>query len=156
MSNTLLQVLLSQTPCQKIELRLLQLKAVLLNKSRRHPLPSGQIFKSPGGTFKYRVVGACCQLYDRACLPFPCCSLSWHGKQPSWRLLGKRFVPDTAAKQSPSYCVQLVDYPDAEPFVMTLYWMKLSPQQQAWWYTKRDRLFSSVRANCHCLSISSF
>jgi hypothetical protein len=40
-------------------------------------------------------------------------------------------------KRSPSYCVQLVDYPEAEPFVMTLHWLKLTPEQQQWWYTKR-------------------
>ncbi|MBW4638582.1 MAG: hypothetical protein KME05_10155 [Gloeocapsa sp. UFS-A4-WI-NPMV-4B04] len=124
---------------KKIELHLLHLKSALLNKFLSHPLSPGQTFYSPGGTFKYRVVGACCRLYDRENLPHLCCSLEWRGKQPSWRRIGKRFVPDIAVKHSPSYCVGLVDYPEAEPFVMTLYWVKLSDVQQQWWYTKRVR-----------------
>ena len=44
---------------------------------------------------------------------------------------------DIAVKHSPSYCVGLVDYPEAEPFVMTLYWVKLSDVQQHWWYMRR-------------------
>lgn len=128
---------MSQTPCQRIRLNLPQLKAVLLNNFLRHPLKSGQTFYSPAGTFKYRVIGACCRLYDRESLPYPCCRLSWGGKEPFWNRIGKRFVPDIAVKRSPSYCVQLVDYSEAEPFVMTLYWMKLSPEHQTWWYSKR-------------------
>lgn len=42
-----------------------------------------------------------------------------------------------AAKNSPSYCVQLLDYQDAEPVVKTLFWIKLSHLQQQWWYSKR-------------------
>lgn len=137
MLNTLLPAKLNQTPRQKIKLHLLRLKAALHNKLIHHPLRPGQVFLSPGGTFEYRVIGACCRLYDRESLPYLCCSLEWRGKQPSWRRIGKRFVPDTAAKRSPSYCVQLVDYPEAEPFVMTLYWIKLSLKQQTWWYSKR-------------------
>jgi hypothetical protein len=51
----------------------------------------------------------------------------------------KRFVPDTATKRLPSYCVELVDldYPETEPFVLTLYWVKLSLEQQHWWYARR-------------------
>lgn len=137
MLNTLLQVLPCQTANQQMKLRLLRLLSALPFKLLRHPLKPGQIFKSPGGTFKYRVVGTCCRLYDRSCLPYPCCRLCWRGKEPFWNRIGKRFVPDIAAKRSPSYCVQLVDYPEAEPFVMTLYWLKLSPEQQQWWYSKR-------------------
>lgn len=103
---------------------------------RRPLLHPGQVFYSPGRTFKYRVVGACCRLYDREQLPYPCCSLDWRGKQPSWRRIGRRFVLDVAAQRSPSYCVQLLDYPNCEPFVITMYWLKLSPQKQQWWYSK--------------------
>lgn len=80
-----------------------------------HPLRSGEIFYSPGGTFKYRVIGPCCRLYDREELPWPCCRLSWQGKEPFWNRIGRRFVADLGAKESPSYCVELVDYPNAEP-----------------------------------------
>lgn len=149
MQNILLPSRLNQTAWKNIKLHLLQLEAAILNKFLRHPLKPGQIFKSPGGTFNYRVVGACCRLYDRSNLPFPCCSLSWLGKQPSWRRIGKRFVPDIAVKQSPSYCVQLVDYPEAEPFVITLHWLKLSDVQQNWWYTKRLPVVAAAQADSH-------
>ena len=122
---------------KNIKLHLLHLKAALLNKVLCHPLKPGQTFYSPGGTFKYRVLGVCCQLYDRSILPYPCCRLCWRGKEPFWNRRGKRFVPDIAVKHSPSYCVELVDYPEAEAFVLTLYWVKLSDVQHSWWYAKR-------------------
>lgn len=122
---------------KNIKLHLLRLEAAPFLKLKSHPRKPGQLFKSPGGTFKYRVVGAVCRLYDRNFLPYPCCRLSWFGKEPFWNRRGKRFVPDIAVKRSPSYCVQLVDYPEAEPFVMTLYWVKLSDRKQQWWYAKR-------------------
>lgn len=127
---------------QKMKLRLWRIKA----RIRRPLLTPGQVFYSPGGTFRYRVIGACCRLYDRENLPYPCCSLDWRGKQPSWRRIGRRFVPDVAAQRSPSYCVQLLDCPNSEPFVITLYWMKLSPQKQQWWYSKQrmDRAAQST------------
>lgn len=114
-----------------------QFQVEVADRLLHHPLHPGQVFSSPGGSFKYRVVGACCRLYDREQLPYPCCRLCWKGKEPFWNRIGRRFVADIGAKRSPSYCVQLVDYPEAEPFVMTLHWMKLTPEQQEWWYTKR-------------------
>jgi len=146
MQNTLLLAGLIETIGKRIELYLLRLKAALLLKLLRHPLLSGQIIYSPGGTFKYRVVGACCRLYDRECLPYPCCSLDWHGKQLLWRRIGRRLVPDVVAKRSPSYRVELVDCPNWEPFVTTLNWLKLSPQQQQWWYAKRPLIVAQQKA----------
>lgn len=146
LQNILLLAQLSQTSWKKIRLHLLRLKAALFLKFLQHPLKPGQIFYSPGGTFKYRVIGACCRLYDRENLPYPCCRLCWKGKEPFWNRVGKRFVPDLATKRSPSYCVKQVDYPEAEPFVMTLYWMKLSAEQQAWWYVKRVPVVSAAQA----------
>ena len=146
MLNTVLPARLNQAPWKRIMLHLLRLKAVLLLKLLRHPLKPGQVFYSPGGTFKYRVIGACCRLYDRENLPHPCCRLCWKGKEPFWNRRGKRFVSDTAAARSPSYCVQLVDYPEAEPFVMTLHWVKLSPEQKAWWYVKRVPVVAAAQA----------
>jgi len=97
----------------------------------------GQTFHSPGSQFTYKVIGSVCRLYDREQLPFPCCRLAWSSKEPYWNRIGRRFVPDISAKQCPSYYVQLVDCPDSEPFVMTRFWQKLTPDQQNWWYTKR-------------------
>lgn len=102
-----------------MEFHLRRKRAALVLRLLRHPLQPGQIFSSPGGTFKYQVIGACCQLYDRDRLPYPCCRLCWRGKEPSWRRVGKRFVPDMAARPKPSYCVQLVDYLEAKPVVKT-------------------------------------
>lgn len=100
-------------------------------------LPHGHTFSSPGGHFTYRVIGPCCRLFDREELPWPCCRLQWRSKEPSWRRIGRRFVPDIAAKRSPSYQVEILnpEYP-TEQIVLTLYWTKLSSEQQQWWYTK--------------------
>ena len=31
----------------------------------------------------------------------------------------------------------MVEHPNSQPFVMTLFWQKLTPEQQNWWYVKR-------------------
>ncbi len=100
-------------------------------------LAHGQTFSSPGGHFTYRVLGPCCRLFDREEMPWPCCRLQWRSKEPSWRRVGRRFVPDIAAKRSPSYQVEILnpEYP-TESVMMTMYWIKLSPEEQQWWYTK--------------------
>ncbi|XPM59600.2 MAG: hypothetical protein EDM05_020065 [Leptolyngbya sp. IPPAS B-1204] len=104
----------------------------------QHPLQHGQTFYSPGCHFTYRVIGPCCRLFDREELPWPCCRLQWRGKEPSWRRIGKRFVPDLATKNSPSYCVEVVGQEYAgHTFVVTLYAVKLPPTLRAWWYSKR-------------------
>ena len=98
----------------------------------------GSNFTSVGGSFTYEVVGACCRLFDREQLPYPHCSLQWKGKAPSWRRVGRRFVPDMATLRSPSYVVKIVGS-IGEPFEMTLYWTKLSPDQRVWWTGSRCR-----------------
>ncbi len=105
--------------------------------SSEHPWPTGHIFHSPGSQFGYRVVGPCCQLFDREQLPWPCCRISWHSKEPSWRRIGRRLIADTAARRYPSYCVELIGYGQtAKTFVITLYTVKLSSEDQAWWYSR--------------------
>ncbi len=108
-------------------------------KSLQHPLPSGQIFYSHGGHFTYRVVGPCCPLFDREELPWPCCRLQWRGKEPSWRRIGRRFVPDIATKNYPSYNVEIMGQEESggEPFVLTIYSAKLSPDLKEWWFSKK-------------------
>ena len=49
--------------------------------------PIGKKIRSPGGSFVYEIQGPVCILYDREQLPWPCCSLQWRGKQPSWNRL---------------------------------------------------------------------
>lgn len=107
------------------------------DRAARHPLPSGHIFSSPGGHFTYRVIGPCCQLFDREELPWPCCRIQWHSKEPSWRRVGRRFVADIAAKRCPSYSVEVlnVEY-SQEPTTLTLYWIRLDSQTRDWWYSK--------------------
>ena len=103
----------------------------------RHPLPSDAILHSPGGQFRYRIIGPCCRLFDREQLPWPCCRIQWHSKEPSWRRIGNRFVPDMAAKRYPTYSVELVGYGNtSEPTLLTLYTDRLSSQAQDWWYTR--------------------
>lgn len=104
-----------------------------------HPFPHGHIFHSPGGHFTYRVIGPCCRLFDREELPWPCCRLEWRGKEPSWRRVGRRFVPDMAAKNSPSYAVEVLgqEY-SGRIMVVTLYPVKLSQETKDWWYARRS------------------
>lgn len=105
----------------------------------QHPWPSGSIFSSPGCHFTYRIIGPCCRLFDREQLPWPCCRLQWRGKEPSWRRIGKRLIPDLATKNFPSYCVEILDHghPSGPPFVITLYTAKLTPAEREWWYAKK-------------------
>ncbi len=103
-----------------------------------HPLPTGTVFESPGAHLTYRVIGPCCRLYDREQLPWPCCRIQWHSKEPSWRRVGKRFTVDLATRKHPSYCVEIIGQSyRSEPIIMTLYPVKLSAAQQDWWHTKR-------------------
>lgn len=100
-----------------------------------HLLQTGEILYSPGGHFCYRVVGPCCRLFDREQLPWPCCRLEWRGKEPSWRRIGKRYVPDLATKTHPSYSVEILGQGcSGKTIEITLYSVKLSPTEQEWWY----------------------
>ncbi len=103
-----------------------------------HPWPTGHIFESLGAHLTYRVVGPCCRLYDREQLPWPCCRLQWHSKEPSWRRIGRRLIADLSTRTHPSYCVEIIgqSYRSA-PVVMTLYTVRLTAQQQRWWHTKQ-------------------
>jgi hypothetical protein len=103
----------------------------------QHPFEHGQIFYSSGGHFTYRVIGPCCRLFDREELPWPCCRLQWRGKEPSWRRIGKRFVPDLATKNSPSYSVEVLGQEYSGRSIITLYSVKLSAELKEWWYSKR-------------------
>jgi hypothetical protein len=104
----------------------------------QHPFESGYIFRSPGCHFTYRVIGPCCRLFDREELPWPCCRLQWRGKEPSWRRIGRRFVPDLATQSCPSYSVEVVGQEYAgRSFVVTLYANKLPQPVRAWWHVKK-------------------
>lgn len=108
----------------------------------------GDRFKSPGGSFEYTVIGPCCRLYDRSELPWPSCSLSFRGKQPSWKREGKQHIPDISYCKKPSYAVQT----DIEPIKPSEVWSyktmvpdsfsirtlpsQLTPEEVNWWYTK--------------------
>jgi hypothetical protein len=74
-------------------------------------------------------------LFDREQLPWPCCRLEWRGKEPSWRRIGKRYVPDLATKTHPSYAVEILGQGcSGKTIEVTLYSVKLSPVEQEWWY----------------------
>jgi hypothetical protein len=101
-------------------------------------LAAGSEHTSLGGQFSYRVIGPCCRLFDREELPWPCCRLAWRSKEPSWRRVGRRFVPDLAARRCPSYAVELLQ-PAARPthtVVITLFPVRLSGELQEWWYSR--------------------
>ncbi len=103
-----------------------------------HPLQYGDIIHSPGCHFTYRIIGPCCRLFDRETLPWPCCRIEWHSKEPSWRRMGKRFIADIATRNSPSYSVEIVGQEGkGDPIEMTLYGVKLSPEQREWWHSRR-------------------
>ena len=89
----------------------------------------GKKIRSPGGSFVYEVQGPVCRLYDREELPWPCCSLQWRGKQPSWRRIGRRFIADIAARRCPSYAVRGVDSAGTQwEGVVTLYMHRLNKE----------------------------
>ncbi|MDA7432963.1 hypothetical protein N8506_03700, partial [Synechococcus sp. AH-601-N23] len=98
-------------------------------------LAPGSIHTSPGGQYSFRVIGPCCRLFDREELPWPCCRLAWRSKEPSWRRVGRRFVPDLAARRCPSYSVELLQ-PGSRPTatVLTLFSVRLVSELQEWWY----------------------
>jgi hypothetical protein len=113
----------------------------------QHPLPSGSILHSPGGQFRYRIIGPCCRLFDREQLPWPCCRIQWHSKEPSWRRIGHRFVPDMAAKRYPSYSVELMGYDNGfEPTLLTLYTDRLPSPILDWWYARQRATSSTAHA----------
>jgi hypothetical protein len=54
--------------------------------------------------------------------------------------VGKRFVPDLATKNSPSYSVEVVgqEY-SGRTFVVTLYSVKLPQPIREWWHVKKTQ-----------------
>ena len=103
-------------------------------------LDHGSIHSSIGGQFSFRVLGPCCRLYDREELPWPCCRLAWKGREPSWKRVGKRLVPDIAAQRCPSYSVEIIQ-PGVKSTktILTSYSEKLDSNLEEWWYSKRPR-----------------
>ena len=103
-------------------------------------LDHGSIHTSIGGQFSYRVLGPCCRLYDREELPWPCCRLSWKGREPSWKRVGKRLVPDIAAQKCPSYSVEIIEPGSKSTItILTSYSERLDSSLEEWWYSKRPR-----------------
>jgi len=99
--------------------------------------PNGKHIRSAGGSFHYEVQGPVCILYDREELPWPCCSLQWKGKQPSWNRVGKRFVPDLAASRCHAYSVKAHDMWGTEwEQVLVMYDLRLDRRERSWWYWK--------------------
>ena len=111
-------------------------------------LAHGTICSSQGGQFSYRVLGPCCRLFDREELPWPCSRIAWKSKEPSWRRIGARFVPDIAARRCPSYSVELLQ-PGSKPIktVLTLFSGRFSSNMQEWWYSRHPR--SRVESNIY-------
>ena len=103
-------------------------------------LVPGTIHTSPGGQYSFRVLGPRCRLFDRDELPWPCCRLAWRSKEPSWRRVGRRFVPDLAARRCPSYAVELLQ-PGSRPTatVLTLFSQRFNRELQEWWYSRHPR-----------------
>ena len=112
----------------------------LQSKKVDKTLDFGTICSSEGGQYSFRVLGACCRLFDREELPWPCSRIAWKSKEPSWRRIGSRFVPDIAARKCPSYSVELLQ-PGSKPIrtVLTLFSTRFSPEMQEWWYSKHPR-----------------
>ncbi|WP_415409562.1 hypothetical protein ACLM45_12440 [Synechococcus sp. A10-1-5-9] len=107
-------------------------------------LAHGTVHTSPGGQYSFRVIGPCCRLFDRNELPWPCCRLVWRSKEPSWRRVGRRFVPDLASRRCPSYAVELLQ-PGSRPTVtvLTLFSMRFTASLQEWWYSRHPRSFDA-------------
>jgi hypothetical protein len=54
--------------------------------------------------------------------------------------VGRRFVPDLAARRCPSYSVELLQ-PGSRPTatVLTLFSVRLVSELQEWWYSRHPR-----------------
>ena len=54
--------------------------------------------------------------------------------------MGRRFVPDLAARRCPSYAVELLQ-PGSRPTatVLTLFSVRFSRELQEWWYSRHPR-----------------
>ena len=111
-----------------------------LTKSADTLLEYGSVFSSIGGQYSFRIVGPCCRLYDREELPWPCSRLAWRSKEPSWRRIGPRFVPDIAARRCPSYSVELLQ-PGSRPTqtILTMFSSRFEASMQEWWYSRHPR-----------------
>ncbi len=103
-------------------------------------LEHGSVYPSPGGHFSFRVLGPCCRLFDREELPWPCSRIAWKSKEPSWRRIGSRLVPDLAARRCPSYAVEILQ-PGSKPkpTIITLFSDRFTPVLQEWWYSRHFR-----------------
>ena len=112
----------------------------MVNKGSNLLLDHGSFHTSSGGQYSFRIVGPCCRLFDREELPWPCCRLSWKSKEPSWRRIGHRLVPDIAARRCPSYSVEIF-HPGSKPMetVLTLFPNKFDSSMQEWWYSRHPR-----------------
>tara|TARA_Y100001968_G_C19009630_1_gene549890 strand:+ start:83 stop:454 length:372 start_codon:yes stop_codon:yes gene_type:complete len=110
------------------------------NNMSNRLLKHGSVHTSLGGHYSFRVVGPCCRLFDREELPWPCCRLSWKSKEPSWRRIGSRYVPDIAARRCPSYSVEIFQ-PGTRPLptILTFFPNKSNPEMQEWWYSRHPR-----------------
>ena len=101
-------------------------------------LQPGDVLESPGHAFTYKIEGLCCRLFDREELPWPCCRLSWRGKEPSWRRVGSRLVGDVCCKRFASYAVSGRDRWGTEwRSVVTDFSNPLSRSEREWMYSKR-------------------
>ena len=117
-------------------------------------LPPGTCFMSPGGRFTYEIIGPVCRIFDRAELPWPCCRLSWKGKEPAWARVGKRLIPDIAASRSPSYSVRGWDSQgNSWEQVLTMYDEKLTPDLKRWWVTKKPESHAFPEISQKALSL---
>lgn len=99
-------------------------------------LKSGDRFYSPGMNYEYEVIGAVCLLYDREELPYPCCSLEYKGKQPSWNRQGKRFIPNITSKDCETYNVKLLNHKCRNIFTYSFSYYKINKEKRDWWITK--------------------
>jgi hypothetical protein len=59
--------------------------------------------------------------------------------------VGRRFVPDLAARRCPTYVVELLQ-PGLRPTIttITLFAERLSPGLQEWWYSKKPTTLEAM------------
>lgn len=111
-----------------------------MQDTRLYPtLKTGERFTSPGGSFEYEVIGACCLLFDRDTLPYPCCNIGWKGKQPSWNRRGKRFIPDISTKKCENYSVKLLHYTQRKPLCWSFTYWIMGNELRRWWIDTTQR-----------------
>lgn len=94
----------------------------------------------PGRSMRYLILCPVRLYFDQENSPYPCCSLAWKGKQPSWNRQGNRWKLDIASRRRATYLSQII-LDDGYLGGCYIQWGHLlNKQEQQWWNGKYKTL----------------